>query len=63
MSLSVVAIAKDLLTVASAVKVAAGAFLHKAYQYVVAKVQAAKAEAVKVEADVKADVTAVEKKL
>jgi len=56
MSVSVAAVVKDVLTIASAVKVAAGAFVHKAYQWVVAKVKAAKAEAQKVEADVKAEV-------
>ncbi len=55
MSVSIAAIAKDVLTVASAVKVASGAFLHKAYQWIVAEYKKAKAAEAKVVADVKKD--------
>ena len=60
MSVSVAAVAKDLFTVASGLKVAGGAFVHKAYQWVVAKLKAAEADAKKVEADVKAEVVKAE---
>jgi hypothetical protein len=56
MSIDYSAILKDLLTWASAAKVAGGAFIHKAWQWIVAKAKAAEAEAAKVAADVKKDV-------
>jgi hypothetical protein len=45
----------DILTVGTAVKVGAGAAIHKAYQWVVAKIKTAEADAKKVVADVKKD--------
>ena len=63
MSISVTAIAKDLLTLASAAKVALGALAHKIYADLTTAKNDVVAEVKKVDADVKADVTAVEKKL
>lgn len=52
-----IAIAKDLFTWASAAKLAIGAFGHKAWQWIAAKLKAAeaaaKADAAKLEADAK----------
>ena len=56
MSIDSAAILKDLLTWASAAKIAGGAILHKAWQWIVAKAKAAEADAAKVAADVKKDV-------
>jgi hypothetical protein len=56
MSVSVSAVVKDVLTVASVVKVAAGAFIHKAYQWIVAKFKAAEADAKKAETAVVTEV-------
>jgi hypothetical protein len=56
MSIDYSALLKDLLTWASAAKVALGAFAHKAWQWIVAKAKAAEADAAKVAADVKKDV-------
>lgn len=50
MSIDYAAILKDLLTWASAAKLAGGAFIHKAWQWIVAKAKAAEAAAA---ADVK----------
>jgi hypothetical protein len=56
MSIDFAAIAKDLLTWASAAKVALGAFAHKVWQWIVAKAKAAEADAAKIASDVKKDV-------
>jgi len=55
MSIDFLAIGKDLLTWASAAKVAGGALAHKVWQWIVAKAKAAEADAAKVAADVKKD--------
>lgn len=57
MAINYAAIAKDLFTWASAAKLAIGAFGHKAWQWIAAKLKAAeaaaKADAAKLEADAK----------
>ena len=55
MSIDFLAIGKDLLTWATAAKVAIGAFGTKVWQWIVAKAKAAEADAAKVAADVKKD--------
>jgi hypothetical protein len=55
MALNLHAIVSDLLTWASAAKVAGGAVLHKLWQWAKAAWADAKAEAAKLEADAKAD--------
>jgi hypothetical protein len=55
MSINYVAILKDLASVASAAKVAGGALLHRAYQWLAAKWKAAKAEAAALEAKAAAE--------
>lgn len=55
MAINYSAILKDVLTWASAAKVAGGALLHKVWQWIVAKAKAAEADAAKVAADVKKD--------
>jgi hypothetical protein len=55
MAIDLSAILKDLLTWASAAKVAGGALLHKAWQWIASKLKAAEADAEKIASDVKKD--------